>query len=154
MGNNIKRLLLCILLLGIASPYTTSAKILAPDLPFDGWAKIPLSDKTMCSDGSEYYMYARRGTIDNLIIHFSGGGASWNAETATHPITLSDGSGYYFANIWPIIQPLLGGIFQENEPNNPFKDWNIAYIPYCTADFHIGAAVQTYPLADGKTFTM
>lgn len=151
-----KRLLIVLMVLVAASNIVITNKKAdaAPDLPFDGWAKIPLSDKTTCSDGSEYYIYARRGTTDNLIIHFSGGGISWNAKTATHPITFSDTSGYYFANIWPILQPLIGGIFQENEPTNPFKDWNVAYIPYCTADLHIGAAVQTYPMADGKTFTI
>lgn len=119
-------------------------------LPLNTWGQIELSDQTMCSDGSDYRMYIRRGESDNLLIHFAGGGASWNAETASNPIEVNNASGYYFAYIWDILRGILGGIFQQDNPDNPFHDWNEVYIPYCTADFHIGAATIEYPLSKGK----
>ncbi|MBZ0283529.1 MAG: pectinacetylesterase family protein [Anaerolineae bacterium] len=124
------------------------------NLPLNTWGRIDLSDKTVCSDGSDYRIYVRRGETDNLLIHFSGGGAAWDAETASHPIEVNNISGYYFAYIWEILRAVLGGIFQQDNPKNPFHNWNEVYIPYCTADFHIGAATVNYSLANGETQTI
>jgi hypothetical protein len=30
------------------------------------------------------------------------------------------------------------GIFSADRLDNPFRDWNVAYIPYCTGDVHFG----------------
>src|SRR6185295_17154796 len=30
------------------------------------------------------------------------------------------------------------GIFSADRSENPFRDWNMAYIPYCTGDVHFG----------------
>jgi hypothetical protein len=32
----------------------------------------------------------------------------------------------------------LNGVFAAGRLENPFRDWNIAYIPYCTGDVHFG----------------
>jgi hypothetical protein len=34
-----------------------------------------------------------------------------------------------------------GGIFNASDPANPFSDWNIVHVPYCTGDLHIGNTV-------------
>ena len=119
------------------------------DLPLDTWTRIDLSDKTMCSDGSDYRIYVRRARSDNLIIHFAGGGMAWDAQSASHPITFGGSGGFYFPNIWEIVRATLGGLFAHDNPKNPFADWNEVYLPYCTADFHIGNATITYPLENG-----
>jgi hypothetical protein len=36
------------------------------------------------------------------------------------------------------------GIFDTDNPLNPFKDWSFVYIPYCTGDIHWGANDKTY----------
>jgi hypothetical protein len=38
----------------------------------------------------------------------------------------------------------LSGIFDFEDFSNPFKDWNVVYLPYCTGDLFIGNAVNTY----------
>lgn len=124
------------------------------NLPLNTWGKVDLSDNAMCSDGSDYRIYVRRGESDNLLIHFSGGGVAWDAETAMQPIEINNFSGYYFAYIWEILRATLGGIFQQDNPKNPFHDWSEVYLPYCTADFHIGTATVNYSRRDGKTQIM
>src|SRR5204863_337471 len=32
------------------------------------------------------------------------------------------------------------GIFDSARAENPFRDWNVIYVPYCTGDVHAGAA--------------
>lgn len=124
------------------------------DLPVGEWAKVDLSDETQCSDGSDYRIYTRRGESPNLLVHFVGGGACWDAETCSRPISVSSADGFYFPYIWEILRGILDGIFKRDNPNNPFRDWTVVYIPYCTADFHIGASTNTYTTDDGKSVTI
>ncbi len=41
------------------------------------WYRVPM-EKGMSGDGSEYYIYVKKGDPDKLCIFFSGGGAAWN----------------------------------------------------------------------------
>ncbi|MBA3873755.1 MAG: hypothetical protein H0X30_31870 [Anaerolineae bacterium] len=133
---------------------TVNASSTLTDLPLNTWTRIDLSAKTMCSDGSDYRIYARRAKSDNLLIHFAGGGMAWDAKSASQPITFGGSGGFYFPNIWEIIRATLGGIFAQDKPKNPFADWNEVYIPYCTADFHIGNTSINYTLDNGTKITI
>src|SRR5690606_10230591 len=33
--------------------------------------------------------------------------------------------------------------FNRSRPENPFQDWNVVFVPYCTGDFHAGDAPGT-----------
>ena len=39
---------------------------------------------------------------------------------------------------------LPGSILDRQLANNPYKDWNLFFIPYCTGDLHIGNAEAVY----------
>ena len=39
------------------------------------------------------------------------------------------------------------GIFAADNPANPFQDYSVVYIPYCTGDVHLGDVEQTYGVA-------
>jgi len=127
------------------------------------WNKIKFDQdaQVFSADGSEYYLLANKGAAaeNKLIIYFSGGGVAWDAMTAAHPISLGNvmKNGkikYYFPNIPFFKVSTLGGLLKNNNPDNPFKDWNIIYIPYSTGDLHIGNASKEYTDAKGKPFTM
>ncbi len=114
------------------------------DLPVHSWASLHLSDKTRCSDGSDYRIYARRGDSPNLVVYFAGGGACWDEKTCSRPITITDFSGYYYPFIWEIVRASADGILSAENGDNPFRDWNEVYVPYCTGDFDIGQTAATY----------
>lgn len=113
---------------------------------------VVLGGKTLCGDGSPFSIFTRKGTSDNLIIHFSGGGACWDSATCAAPITLMsllDGDSkqlksFYVANIFKGLPQLITGLLNHEDASNPFNDWNVVYIPYCTGDLHIGNATNTY----------
>jgi hypothetical protein len=46
------------------------------------------------------------------------------------------------------------GIGDLDNPENPFKDWFLVFIPYCTGDIHWGNNVQTYTSAGGQDFVI
>ncbi|MBL1135963.1 MAG: hypothetical protein HND46_11645 [Chloroflexi bacterium] len=47
---------------------------------------------------------------------------------------------------------LPGGIFDLENPENPFADYNMVFVPYCTGDVHIGNREATYEVeaSDGS----
>lgn len=111
------------------------------------WSLIPMTESSFCSDSSSYFIFSRKAPTSNLIIHFSGGGACWDEETCTEPLSLWSAikmglithrlENYYIPSLSERIPWILGGIF-SSEVENPFYDWNVVFIPYCSADLHLG----------------
>ena len=116
------------------------------------WHTIAMSGNTLCSDGSAYEIYMKKGSSENLIVYFAGGGACWDSYTASKPISLLsifDGSSknlksFYFPKLQWFYPIAMGGIGDCKDSKNAFKDWNIVFIPYCTGDMHIGNTTRTY----------
>jgi len=107
------------------------------------WYQHDLGDLAMAADGSDYRVYAKTGSSDNLIIYFGGGGVTWDEESADNPITVgkylfSSDPGNYFRSIPAFFPTTLGGVLEADNPDNPFNDWNVVVIPYATGDFHAG----------------
>ena len=49
---------------------------------------VALKGDTLCSDGSAYEIYVRKGSSENMLIFFAGGGACWDGLSSSKPITL------------------------------------------------------------------
>jgi len=122
-----------------ASPEGPAAAPKTPDLAA-GWTKIEPGGDTICSTGTPYWYWVHPGTVNRLVVYFSGGGACWNDLTCSQPGTL------YFDTADDSGDPEqdMQGIFDFENPDNPFKEWFFVFIPYCTADGHWGDNTQTY----------
>lgn len=122
-----------------------------PDIP--KWTEIDPAEKypdfeyngltPKCSgfpgDNDDFYFFARRGTINNIVVYFQGGGACWDSMNCLYYPTYSTKIIENEADLKD-----AGGIFDTDNTLNPFKDWSFVYIPYCTGDIHWGANDQTY----------
>jgi len=64
---------------------------------------------------------------DKLLIYLEGGGACFNSSC---DVTAFD---------TPFLPP-SDGIFDRNNADNPLRDYNMVYVPYCTGDVHAGDA--------------
>lgn len=138
---------------GTSASTSTSARSISSQ-ETAGWTPIDLGDDAVCSDGSDYHIYVRYADSDNLMVHFTGGGACWDGETCSRPITLAHIDGFYFATIWDLMRSTLSGIFRQNDADNPIRDWNVVDLPYCTADLHVGDATRTYIAPGGSPVTI
>jgi hypothetical protein len=116
------------------------------------WNKVDLGDTCKCIDGSDYWIYTKKGQSDNLIIHLQGGGACWDESSCVMPLGITNIKGFYLPRIfeWMFKAFFSHGIMKNNFEANPFKDWNIVFIPYCTADLHIGNSENIYTDSDGN----
>jgi hypothetical protein len=114
------------------------------------WTWVPLS-ATHCGDGSTTGIGVNtQGGKNQLLIYFEGGGACWDYNTCFVLQTASNLQGGYG-------QAELGGgvfgngLFNREDPGNPFKDYTFVYLPYCTGDVHSGSQVTTYVGDAGAT---
>jgi hypothetical protein len=105
------------------------------------WQTVAPGGQTMCADGSPYRFFVHAGDPGKLLVEFEGGGGCWDDATCatsiyTRAITLD-----------PVQVEQSGqlvGIYDRNNPENPFRDWTHVYVPYCTGDLHWGNNDKTY----------
>jgi hypothetical protein len=106
------------------------------------------------SDGSPFYGYYKKGTVNKLVVYFAGGGASWGEESAARPqdfkVMLSGKEGYYFPRLEGWLDLVFTGVVAPRDSRNPFNDWNFIYVPYVSADFHTGNNDFPYTGLDGQ----
>ncbi len=119
--------------------------------PQNTWSWVDFSNST-CDEGTPTGIGANLSNNKNLLIFFNGGGACWDAITclqnnlSTHgPFTRTQ------FDVLASNQLLTGSILDRQLASNPFKDWNLFFIPYCTGDLHIGNADVVY--TNGSTST-
>ena len=120
--------------------------------PPPGWIWYPI-DGAICRDGSPAGLFARFTSSTKLFIYFEGGGActnlgfcNFNPQNVNKAISgdgqsvLGSALGVVDARQQPGVfsAGLLQGVFDDANAQNPLKDWNAVYIPYCTGDVHFG----------------
>ena len=105
-------------------------------------------------EGDDYSFYFKKGKSNKLVIFFNGGGACWNSTTCLASLQ-SALPAYVPSDDLPSNNPLLqDGVLNLNNPDNPYRDWSIAYLPYCTGDIHFGSKDTAYLASPGVTKTI
>lgn len=100
------------------------------------WEKVLAPRPCACSDGSEFHFWIRRANPKKVLFFLYGGGACFSKETcATKPT--------FTANLSDDSSP-TDGIFDFSNPENPFADYSVVAVPYCTGDLHLGTVIHDY----------
>jgi hypothetical protein len=117
------------------TPSCSGGPVCAPD---------PATGLPKCRPGNtQYSFYYKEGKEKNLLVFFDGGGACWNSETCVKG-NLGDLPAYR-AELGASSDPAnFGGVFDLNNAANPYRDWSMVVVPYCTGDIHWGSKDQTY----------
>ncbi|MEM3795741.1 MAG: pectin acetylesterase-family hydrolase [Archaeoglobaceae archaeon] len=155
-----------------ADPFAIEVSSMRPieslpiDNPNDGidWIKVPLPKPCVNGIGKETFVMVRRGTENNLLVFFEGGGACADYATCK-PLLCTNfetckpflGIGSVVAlesKFWFLSTYYRGGIFDVKNPKNPFRNWTILFIPYNTGDLHMGNRVVKYYDDDGNSKTI
>jgi hypothetical protein len=116
------------------APQPTDAPAVAPT-----WETVDAPSDCMCADGSAFHFYVREASPTKVLFYLEGGGACFSAEMC------APGSGTYNETIAPVSQLTEApGIFDFANPENPFADYSVVYVPYCTGDVHAGNTTKDY----------
>ncbi len=110
------------------------------------WVSVP---GTRCRNGatSGFGINPRAGS-KKLLIYLEGGGACFNPATCA---TNDDGRVATGPNVeyYGNAGKLFPAGFNRNDAENPFRDFNFVYVPYCTGDVHAGSNAAG-PGSDGQ----
>jgi hypothetical protein len=91
-------------------------------------------------DGDEdYHFFVKRGSENKVVMYYQGGGACWENFTCGTPVC-KDGADAI--NDDPDLATT--GFADLSNPDNPFRNWNIVFVTYCTCDIHYGDVDQVY----------
>jgi hypothetical protein len=112
---------------------------------YDTWIKIE-PPGMVCGNNTQYKLFANfSDKSDNLVVVFEPGGACWDYDSCTGKNGIRGA-----ANIdgipddhWELAQ-FISPFLSRFDDTNPSRDWNMIYVPYCTADVHTGNKVATY----------
>jgi len=102
----------------------------------------------ICSRGGQYAYWVRRGTNNKVLYYFQGGGACWSGGTCNTVVSIFDDD-VIPAQDDPAL--VTTGLADLNNPANPFRDWNVVFVSYCTGDVHFGDAFQDYVIGGTTT---
>lgn len=100
------------------------------------WTVIRPDGETGCAFGTPFRFFHREGTDPTrLVVYFQGGGACWHWVSC---------SGMFDTHVTEDQLAGLRGIFDLGNPENPFREHSILFVPYCTGDVHVGDATVRY----------
>jgi hypothetical protein len=97
----------------------------------------------------DYAFFVKRGDPTKLMVFFMGGGACWDITNCYYNHTYAEDLFESIALLGVVSSGLarkqgIGGLLDTSNPENPFRDWTIVYVPYCTGDLGAGQQDRTY----------
>ncbi len=130
----------------LAADSSTGVPEPPPRPAYEEWLKVELPD-TLCGNGTQYKFFVNYvEESSDLMVLFEPGGGCWDFDScsgkegvlgAANPEGIPDDH----------MQGLIGHhtpLLDRNADDNPVRDWNMVFVPYCTGDVHTGNAVETY----------
>ena len=102
-----------------------------------GWERVVPGGDCRCSDGSEFSFWLRKANPRKVVFYLQDGGACFSAKTCAPDSDLYQTR----VNEGPTGE---GGMFDFADERNPFADYSVVYVPYCTGDVHIGNTTTKY----------
>jgi hypothetical protein len=142
---------------GSAEPARSSAPeaSLEPTFTADGapleakngaWTYIEFPD-SVCRDGSRAGIsLSLRAPSKKLLIYLEGGIYCYEETFCAFNPSQVDDLIFNSAKSAP-----SGGIFDRENPQNPLRDWNIVYVPYCSGDGHGGTKRERSDVPGGPS---
>jgi hypothetical protein len=108
----------------------------------DSWNTIRPGGDTTCLYGTEYGFFVKPESTRQALITFPGGGACWSGQTCSDEPQgrMDDNPKTVRAEDNPLGS---GGVFSDDNLENPFLGFTKVHVGYCTGDMHIGNATRS-----------
>ncbi|ATG92440.1 pectin acetylesterase-family hydrolase [Methylomonas koyamae] len=92
-----------------------------------------------CAFGQPYSFYVKPGKADKVLLYFNGGGACWNYGTCSMQSTYVPDADVDANN-----PNKMAGLLNAEDPDNPYKNWTMVFVSYCTGDVFLGSKDTVY----------
>lgn len=109
--------------------------------PKDQTTLVYPGGKTRCiySTSTDFAFQVIPGATDKVLLYFQGGGACWDEASTKANFCTSDAS-----------PNKLQGVFDHSNPSNPYKDYTVVQVLYCSGDLHGGDVTRSYTDSKGQ----
>lgn len=114
--------------------------------PMNTWTWVDFPD-AVCDDGTPTGIGVSLTGSKNLLVFMNGGGACWSYLTCAGGFSTH---GPFGKSQFDKASGQLKGSVLDRQAANPFADYNMVFVPYCTSDVHAGDKVTTYTSANGS----
>jgi hypothetical protein len=105
------------------------------EAPDDTWTWVPFPE-SRCMNDTPTGIGVNWHDSDKVLIYLEGGGACFNLFTCA---SVAHQNGFGEPQMTQTASDYGSrGIFNRDDDDNPFKDWNYVFVPYCTGDVHAG----------------
>jgi Pectinacetylesterase len=129
-------LLVTLLVATVAAPRSARAQSVTAATVQSTWVHVEPDGETGCAFDTPFRFFHHAGRdTSKLLIWFQGGGACWEFVSCSG---MFDNS----ADLDELDE--YRGIFDFANADNPFRDYSVVFIPYCTGDVHVGHATRRY----------
>ncbi|MFT3771086.1 MAG: pectin acetylesterase-family hydrolase [Minicystis sp.] len=113
----------------------------------ESWTWAPV-DGAFCADGNPTGLAVNlTNRSPNAVIFLMGGGACWDYESCygAHSKAFYVSRGFGESDM-PFLSVFTGamGLLSRDDPQNPFRDYSVVSIPYCTGDAFTGNNTAEY----------
>ena len=106
------------------------------EAPDDTWTWVAFPESRCMNDTPTGIGVNWHSSSSKLLIYLEGGGACFNAFTCA---SVAHQNGFGEPQMNQIAQDYGSrGVFNRADDDNPFRDWNYVFVPYCTGDVHAG----------------
>lgn len=100
-------------------------------------------DNAKCIKGTEYKYQVFPGREDKLLVYFQGGGGCPDFKSTVLGLCRTLAGQPHFTR---------SGIFDRKNPSNPYRDYTLLQVNYCSGDIHTGNVTRdyVYPISKSK----
>jgi hypothetical protein len=128
----------------LTEPLDLGDPITAPD---NEWTWVDFPETRCMNDTPTGLGIKLNKSSDKLIVVIQGGGACFNQATC---LTVINQNGFGASSLMANVNK---GLLDANDVDNPFADWNMVFIPYCSGDTFTGNAVNKTGYGGTRTQT-
>jgi len=111
------------------------------------WRAVAPGGRTRCAFDTPFEFWVRAGDAARVFIYLQGGGACWSLDSCAPGKDIAFDSAIDSSDY----RQRRDGIFDRNDPTNPFRDHTAIFVPYCTGDLHLGTRTMRYGAVQGDS---
>lgn len=108
------------------------------------WRWIPVPEMRCANDTEGGFFANFTESNRDLVVFFGGGGVCYDAISCLLDTPLLLGMGPVPLLTWQADLQSHSGIFDRNDPSNPYRDANFTFFPHCTGDGHTADKISNY----------
>jgi hypothetical protein len=116
------------------------------EAPREQWAWVPFAN-AFCADGNPTGLAVNlTDRSPNAVIFLMGGGACWDYQSCYESALATYVASGFTEFDMPVLEVAAAGVglLSRDDPHNPFRDYSVVAVPYCTGDAFTGSRTAVY----------